>query len=243
MNVNPRILLPLCVLVLASLLLLDTPLQLLPALLWLPLGLSVSRMSARELGLALLGFRWMVALNLLFLLLLPLWGTTGWQGWVQTGLVPALFISVRLLLLLACSLIFARLAGPEDVLDVLELGAEPLARIGLPARRWVFTLTLAWRLLPVIQEESRWIERARRIRLATPPKGMARVHHLAGLALPVLQAALDRADDLQTALHCRACDPLTRPVSLRRFRLATGELLALALGLVWCAYLFALHVR
>lgn len=236
MTINPRILLPVAMAVPASLLLLQTPLRLLPALLWLPLGLAAARMGGRELWNTLLGFRWMIGLNLVFLLLLPLWsGSLDLRAW-WGGVDEVLFITARLVLLIACSLIFVRLASPEDLLDVLETAAEPLVRMGLPARRWVFTLTLAWRMLPVIQAESRWIERARRLRLPAPPRGLARARHLAGLALPVLQAALDRADDLQTALQCRGCDPEIRPTSLRETRWGLAEALTLLLAALWSGW-------
>lgn len=237
MSLNPRILLPVALMVPASLLLLDSPLRLLPALLWVPAGLWVARMPLADWLRGLAGFRWMIGLNLLFLLVLPLW-SGGLAGALEEA-GTALFITARLLLLVGCSLLFVRLAGPEELLDVLALAAEPLARLGLPARRWVFTLTLAWRLLPVIQAESRWIARARLLRLAAPPRGLARARHLAGLALPVLQAALDRADDLQTALYCRGCLPGIRPTTLNRPSWGWGESLTLGAALAWLAWVLA----
>lgn len=240
MSPSPPVLLPVALMVPASLLLLDSPLRLLPALLWLVPGVRLARMGWGELLSTLAGFRWMIGLNLVFLLLLPLWQQGFEPVALLAGLGNALFITARLLLLVACSLVFVRLAGPEEMLDVLSLAAEPLARLGLPARRWVFTLSLAWRLLPVIQQESRWLERARRLRLPAPPRGLARARHLAGLALPVLQAALDRADDLQTALECRGCQPDIRPTSLGRFRWGVAESLTLLAALLWLIWVFRL---
>ncbi len=239
MKLNPRITIPGSILVLASLLWIDNWWLLLAGLGLLPAGLRLAGMRGRELRSTLRPFLWLIVLNFLLLLVMPLFG--GAQPDAE-WLHRALLFSGRLGLILSLSLLFVRLAGPEEMLDCLSALAEFPARLGLPARRWVFTLSLTWRLLPVVREDSRWIHY--NLGLDEPQAKAGRMRRLkreVRVLVPLLLNTFERAEDLQTALICRGCLPAQRPVALQESRFGVGEARFLAGMGLWFLLVQQLH--
>jgi len=122
----------------------------------------------------------MVVTQLIFL--------TPWDALVNTVRVVAIVLLAGLLTLTTRS---------SDLLEALEAGLRPFARVGVDARRVGLTLSLAISMLPVIAglaARVRDAQRARGVRL-----GFRAV-------VPILVLALRHADDVADALSARGAD-------------------------------------
>jgi len=131
-------------------------------------------------------------------LLWPLWPfllvVAVWHG--ATGdLSGGAVILLRLLTAVAAANLVTMTTRLSDMLAVLEWLAAPLARFGLPARRFALAVALVIRFVPVLSDRVGLIRTAWRARSPRAPGWR--------LLIPVTLAALDEAEHVAEALRAR----------------------------------------
>lgn len=123
----------------------------------------------------------------------------------EEGVRQALFIAVRLTLLLLSGSLLTLTTTTLDITEALERLLAPLARIGVPAHEFSLVLGIALRFLPQFAEEFRTIraaQLARGAKLATSPvKGG--LSGLTSLLVPLFASAFRHADTLSSAMDAR----------------------------------------
>jgi energy-coupling factor transport system permease protein len=137
------------------------------------------------------------------------------------GLVAGASIGLRSLALIACGALYSVAINPDEVLRLFRRASF----------RSALTATLATRMVPVLQRDSRRLVEAQRCRPGLPPSRLALVRAASA-------GALDRAVDVAAALELRGYGAARRPPRSRRpwsrqdlaFAGAAFALVAVALG-------------
>ena len=121
------------------------------------------------------------------------------------GLQTALFMAVRLILLVLSSQILTLTTSPIALTDGLETLMRPLGKIGFPAHEIAMMMSIALRFIPTLMEETGKIKRAQMARGADFESGnlMGRLKAMVPLLVPLFVSAFRRADELAMAMEAR----------------------------------------
>ena len=121
------------------------------------------------------------------------------------GLRTAVFMAVRLMLLVLCSQILTLTTSPISLTDGLESLMRPLAKFGFPAHEISMMMSIALRFIPTLVEETTKIRRAQMARGADFESGgmIQRAKSMVPLLVPLFVSAFRRADELAMAMEAR----------------------------------------
>ena len=172
-------------------------------------ALLVSGVPARYALSSLRPMRWLIA----FMFLINLFFTQGdrvlFSWWIirvtAEGLRQAVFISLRLILLVAGTSLLTLTTSPMALTDGLERLLKPLKRIRFPAHELAMMMTIALRFIPTLLEETERIRKAQMARGADFETGglLARARAMVPLLVPLFVSAFRRADELAMAMESR----------------------------------------
>lgn len=135
-------------------------------------------------------------------------GEVYFQFWIvcisQQGLEQALFIAIRLTMLLLGVSLLTLATTTLDLTDAFERLLQPFRRIGLPAHELSMMMGIALRFLPQFALELRTIYRAqisRGANFGSGPKGTVRI--MTSLVVPLFTSAFRHAETLSLAMDAR----------------------------------------
>ena len=129
--------------------------------------------------------------------------------WVITitlgGLTRAVFMMLRILMLITGTFLLTYTTSPIALTDGLESLLSPLKKIHLPVHELSMMMCIALRFIPTLIEETDKIMSAQKARGADFENGslMERVKALVPILVPLFISAFRRADELATAMECR----------------------------------------
>ena len=120
------------------------------------------------------------------------------------NLSRAAFFSTRLLLFVSVVFIVTLTSSPSELAEAIARLLRPLERIGIPADDLGLVLFIAIRFIPVLTQEFQTIRNAQVIRGVDFSGSLVnRVRRTATVIIPVLVAAIARADELALAMEAR----------------------------------------
>lgn len=122
------------------------------------------------------------------------------------GLVRALFMSVRvIILIIGTSLFLTYTTSPISLTDGLESLLHPLTYLHVPVHIFSMMMSIALRFIPTLVEETEKIMNAQKSRGADFSSGglIRRAKALIPLIVPLFASAFKRAEELATAMECR----------------------------------------
>ena len=121
------------------------------------------------------------------------------------GLQRAIFMMLRILMLICGTFLLTYTTSPISLTDGLESLLNPLRLIRLPVHELAMMMCIALRFIPTLIEETDKIIAAQKARGADFETGrlMQRVKALIPILVPLFISAFRRADDLATAMECR----------------------------------------
>ena len=176
--------------------------------------------------------RWRIA----FMFLINLFFTQGervlFSWWIvrvtAEGVRQAVFISLRLILLVAGTSLLTLTTSPIALTDGLERLLKPLARIRFPAHELAMMMTIALRFIPTLLEETDRIRKAQMARGADFESGglIARARAMVPILVPLFVSAFRRADELAMAMESRCYHGGEGRTRMRELRLARRDLYA-----------------
>ena len=144
-------------------------------------------------------------LNLFFTdgknVLVSFWGITiTWEG-----VERALFMMIRILMLISGTFLLTYTTSPISLTDGLESLLGPLKYIRVPVHELAMMMCIALRFIPTLIEETDKIMSAQKARGADFESGnlIERVKALVPILVPLFISAFRRADELATAMECR----------------------------------------
>ena len=129
--------------------------------------------------------------------------------WIITittgGLQRAIFMVLRILLLICGTFLLTYTTSPISLTDGLESLMNPLKVIRVPVHELSMMMCIALRFIPTLIEETDKIMSAQKARGADFESGslMDKARALIPILVPLFISAFRRADELATAMECR----------------------------------------
>jgi energy-coupling factor transport system permease protein len=123
----------------------------------------------------------------------------------REGLHSAVFMALRLVLLIVGSSLLTLTTKPIKLTDGIESLLSPLRVIGVPAHELAMMMTIALRFIPTLLEETDKIMKAQMARGADFESGsiMRRAKNLIPILVPLFISAFRIAQDLAMAMEAR----------------------------------------
>ena len=161
----------------------------------------------------------------------------------REGIIFAVFMALRLVLLVIGTSILTLTTSPIMLTDGIERLLAPFSKIGLPAHAIAMMMTIALRFIPTIMEETDKIIKAQSARGADFESGniLKRAKALTPLLIPLFISAFRRADDLATAMECRGYHGGEGRTRLRELKMAGIDYTALSVMPVFLAGIIFLN--
>ena len=166
--------------------------------------------------------------------------------WVITitleGVVRAIFMTVRILMLITCTFLLTYTTSPIALTDGLEALMSPLKVIKVPVHELSMMMCIALRFIPTLIEETDKIMCAQKARGADFESGnlMERVKALVPILVPLFISAFRRADELATAMECRCYHGGEGRTKMKLLRYTQWDLKAFGIGVLLLAAVFTL---
>lgn len=132
-----------------------------------------------------------------------------WSFWIFTittgGIRQAVYITLRLGLLVVGTSLMTLTTTPISLTDGLESLLSPLKRLHFPAHELAMMMTIALRFIPTLLEEADKIMKAQLARGADFESGslMKRAKAMVPILVPLFISAFRRADELSMAMESR----------------------------------------
>ncbi len=153
-----------------------------------------------------------IMILIIFTMLVNMFATPGvvilsiWKlKMTKEGVVRAVFMAIRLVLLIFGSSLLTLTTKPIQLTDGLERLLSPLRVIGLPAHELAMMMTIALRFIPTLLDETDKIMKAQTSRGADFESGnlVERAKGLIPLLVPLFVSAFRIAGDLAMAMEAR----------------------------------------
>ena len=162
----------------------------------------------------------------------------------DNGLKTALFMAVRLILLVLCSQLLTLTTSPISLTDGMESLMRPLSKIGFPAHEISMMMSIALRFIPTLMEEMEKIRRAQMSRGADFESGnlFARVKAMVPLLVPLFVSAFRRADELAMAMEARCYHGGAGRTRMKQLKLTWRDAVAAAAMIAMYGVIIALNV-
>lgn len=133
------------------------------------------------------------------------------------SLLDAAKIMLRLMLMIALSLVLTATTKPLDLTYALEWYLTPLKFIGFPAHVVAMIISLALRFIPTILDDVERILKAQSSRGVDFEHGKlgAKFRAIVSLIVPLFVSSFIRSDELANAMECRGYDPSKKRTRFR----------------------------
>ena len=159
------------------------------------------------------------------------------------GLERALFMVVRILMLITGTFLLTYTTSPIALTDGLESLLGPLKLLRLPVHELSMMMCIALRFIPTLIEETDKIMCAQKARGADFESGnlMQRVKALVPILVPLFISAFRRADELATAMECRCYQGGEGRTKMKLLRYKLGDFKAFGAGVLLVAAVVVLR--
>jgi len=175
-------------------------------------------------------------------------GTTLWAwGFLSIsleGIQLAVFMSIRILALIAGSSLLTYTTSPITLTNAIERLLSPLKRLRFPVHELAMMMTIALRFIPTLLEETQKIMSAQKARGADMESGglFQRAKALIPILIPLLISAIRRADELALAMECRCYHGDEGRTRMRQLRLGGRDLVASGVMLACLAAIILMNL-
>lgn len=170
-----------------------------------------------------------------------------WKLTVNTeGVYRAVFMAVRIILLILISSALTYTTTPNDLTDAIESLLSPLKYVGLKSavHTLAMMMTIALRFIPTLTEEAEKIMNAQKARGADLENGRLseRVKALIPILIPLLISSVRRAYELAEAMECRCYNGGEGRTRMKQLRTAPRDYAVFACTLVICGGIITLNI-
>ena len=161
----------------------------------------------------------------------------------DTGVRNAVFMVIRIMLLIMGTFLLTYTTSPIRLTDALEQLMGGLKRFHVPVHELSMMMSIALRFIPTLIEETDKIMSAQKARGADFESGglVQKAKALVPILVPLFISAFRRADELATAMECRCYHGGEGRTKLQVLRYERRDYAALILGAVVCALVIVLR--
>ena len=155
----------------------------------------------------------------------------------KEGIRTAVFMAIRLILLIIGSSMLTLCTRPLSLTDGIERLLSPFKKIGLPAHEIAMMMTIALRFIPTLLEETDKIMKAQQARGADFETGslMHRAKSLIPILVPLFVSAFRIAQDLAMAMEARCYRGGQHRTRMHEMKLKKRDYAAFALQALFLA--------
>ena len=209
-------------------------------LIFLIIGMLISKVSLKELFKSLKGMWFLVIFLLLIYIFIPnstyknVAFSIGsyniyWDSFYQSG-----YIFLRLIMMLCITMILTSSTKPMDLTRGLEWGMTPLKVIHFPAHEIAMTISIALRFIPTILEETKRIMKAQESRGVDFVHGSIRnkFRAIISLIIPLFVSAIERSEELANAMEARGYDPKAKRTHFQKLKFHYSDIIGLFIVLL-----------
>lgn len=170
-----------------------------------------------------------------------------WKLSVTTdGVYRAIFMAVRITMLIFVSSALTYTTTPNDLTDAIESLLSPLKFIGLKSavHTLAMMMTIALRFIPTLIEEAEKIMNAQKARGADLENGRLkeRVKALIPVLIPLLISSVRRAYELAEAMECRCYNGGEGRTRMKQMHMSARDFWALAFAISVCGGIITLNI-
>ena len=158
------------------------------------------------------------------------WGTL---HVTELGIRNALFMVIRIMLLIMGTFLMTYTTSPISLTDGLERLLNGLKRVHVPVHELSMIMSIALRFIPTLIEETDKIMSAQKARGADFESGnlIQKAKAMVPILVPLFISAFRRADELATAMECRCYHGGEGRTRLRQLKYKAADYVALFLFL------------
>ena len=175
-------------------------------------------------------------------------GTVLWSWGIlkitEEGIWKAGFMVLRILMLIACTLLLTYTTSPILLTDGLEKLLRPLKKLHFPVHELSMMMSIALRFIPTLIEETDKIMSAQKARGADFDSGnlIQKAKALIPILIPLFISSFRRAEELAIAMECRCYHGDEGRTSLRQLRYAGRDYGLIVFSIALCAGIVVLRV-
>ena len=160
----------------------------------------------------------------------------GFLNLTVEGIWSAIFMVLRISMLILCTFLLTYTTSPILLTDGLENLMGPLKKIHVPVHELSMMMSIALRFIPTLIEETDKIMSAQKARGADFDTGglMDKAKALIPLLVPLFISAFRRADELAVAMECRCYHGGEGRTRLRQLKYRRADVAFLVCGLAVC---------
>lgn len=150
----------------------------------------------------------------------------------REGLYQAVFMAIRLILLVVGTSLLTLTTSPIMLTDGIEHLLNPFKKIGIPAHELAMMMTIALRFIPTLLEETDKIMKAQIARGADFESGniINRAKSLVPLLVPLFISAFRRADELAMAMEARCYRGGDNRTRMKQLKVEKRDFISLAIA-------------
>ena len=162
----------------------------------------------------------------------------------REGVHTAIFMSVRIICLIAGTSLLTYTTSPIALTDGIERLMGPLKKLRFPVHELAMMMTIALRFIPTLIEETDKIMSAQKARGADLETGglMQRARALVPILIPLFVSSFRRADELALAMECRCYRGGEGRTRMTQLHMGPGDFVASALVVACLAGVIALNL-
>lgn len=175
-------------------------------------------------------------------------GTVLWSWGIlkitEEGIWKAGFMVLRILMLIACTLLLTYTTSPILLTDGLEQLLRPLKKLNFPVHELSMMMSIALRFIPTLIQETDKIISAQKARGADFDSGnlIQKAKALIPILIPLFISSFRRAEELAIAMECRCYHGDEGRTSLRQLRYAGRDYGLIVFSIALCAGIVVLRV-
>ena len=175
-------------------------------------------------------------------------GTVLWSWGIlkitEEGIWKAGFMVLRILMLIACTLLLTYTTSPILLTDGLEKLLRPLKKLNFPVHELSMMMSIALRFIPTLIQETDKIISAQKARGAAFDSGnlIQKAKALIPILIPLFISSFRRAEELAIAMECRCYHGDEGRTSLRQLRYAGRDYGLIVFSIALCAGIMVLRV-
>lgn len=175
-------------------------------------------------------------------------GTVLWSWGIlkitEEGIWKAGFMVLRILMLIACTLLLTYTTSPILLTDGLEKLLRPLKKLNFPVHELSMMMSIALRFIPTLIQETDKIISAQKARGADFDSGnlIQKAKALIPILIPLFISSFRRAEELAIAMECRCYHGDEGRTSLRQLHYAGRDYGLIIFSIALCAGIVILRV-
>ncbi len=207
-------------------------------LLFIGLAVAFSGISARYILNGLKPVWWLIVFTVIVHLLTTKGGAVyfrwGWFSVEEEGVRQAIYMSIRLTLLVLVSSLLTLTTSPMDLTDGMERLFKPLKKLRVPVHEIALMLSIALRFIPTLLEETDKIMKAQMARGADFETGsiLKRAKNMLPIVIPLFISAFRRAEELALAMEARGYRGGDHRTRLRQLQFSKHDVVLIFVSLI-----------